>query len=124
MAWNSLIDDIHTFSLEVVVKTIYHQRFEEGGKNVVYNLEYAITGTDTDGSGNSFLLEREMLAFNPSQVDPDENSFIEIDEVTDDIAKNWILEHFEGSDNYNVAFTNLIYGPPDPSDPVEPTDPV
>lgn len=121
MAWNNTIDDIHTFTIEVTIKTIYHQRFEEGGKNIVYNVEFDVTGTDTDGSGNSYTLENEMLAFTPSTVNTSDASFVEIDDITDEIVEQWVLDFFDGNDNLDAAFTNLLYGPPDP---VEPTDPV
>jgi len=113
MAWNSTVSDIHTFTTEITVKNIYHKQITEGGKSVVYNVHFKVVGTDTDGSGNTYTLEDEMIAFNPSTVDTSDSGFVEIADVTDDIAKGWITTFFASNNNLDVAFTNLLYGVPD-----------
>ena len=55
-----------------------------------------------------------MLAFNPSSVDTSSNSFIDIENITDDIAGGWVEDFFANNNNLDAAFTNLLYGPPDP----------
>jgi hypothetical protein len=114
MVWNSTVTDMHTFNCVITVTEIYHQQYEIGGKNIVYNIKFNVTGTDTDGSGNNYTLENEMLAFNPSSVDTSSNSFIDIENITDDIARGWVEDFFANNNNLDVAFTNLLYGPPDP----------
>jgi len=113
MAWNSTVSDIHTFNIEFTLKEIYHRQKAEGDKQVVYNLRYKIVGTDTDGSGNTYTIEDEWLAFNISQVDTNREDFVDINDVTDEVAIGWIQDFYLNNNNLDVAFTNLLYGPPD-----------
>ena len=113
MAWNSTVSDIHTFTTVFTVKNIYHRQKGIDGEQVVYNIHFKVVGTDTDGSGNTYTLEDEMLAFDMSSVDTASSDFINIDDVTDEIAKQWVVDFFAGNNNLDVAFTNLLYGVPD-----------
>lgn len=115
MPWNDNVSDVHTFSTEITVKNIYAKPIEEGGKSIVYNIHYRLVGTDNDGSGNTYTLEDEMICFNPSQINTSNESFIDIDEVTNEIAEDWINSFYESNDNINYAFTNLLYGAPNPT---------
>ena len=113
MVWNSTVTDMHTFNSVITVTEIYHQQYEIGGKSIVYNIKFNVTGTDTDGSGNSYTFENEMIAFTPSTINTTSEDFIDVENVTDDIAKGWIEDFFASNQNLDLAFTNLIYGPPD-----------
>ena len=66
-------------------------------------------------SFNCFGLKPNVCTanFNSFNIFVSDINLLSVDNVTDNIAKGWIEDFFATNQNLDLAFTNLIYGPPD-----------
>jgi len=73
---------------------IKSKQIVEGGKHLVSEVEYTIDAFETENTDNTITVAKQNITFNYLDKDTSSTDFIEIDDVTDSVIKDWINQHF------------------------------
>jgi len=66
----------------------------EDGKILVTEVLYTINAYETSNSSNSLTVNNQSLTFNYFEKNTSASDFIEIEDVTDSIVKEWITDYY------------------------------
>lgn len=87
---------------------IKSKQIEEGGKQLVSEVEYTINAYETANSSNTLTVTKQNITFNYLTKDTSDSGFVEIDNVTDSIVQGWINAHFSTRELELNAFLTYI----------------
>jgi len=95
-----------TFTTTFTIKDIHHKKITEDGEQIVTNIYFDVSGTDT--TGNTATLSNQAVYFSPFATDTTSNTFINIDLVTNSIAEDWVKLDYT-AEKCNYILSNHLY---------------